>query len=233
MHYPKHIAIIPDWNRTWAKENWKTLKESYLEWYQRWMEIMQYVFQSTETKVLTYWAMSTENFKKRSEEEIKLLMTLYQYIDNIMDDFLEQNKINFRRMWNRKWIYPWFKKYLEEREKKFNFVNSDKFFVVLINYWWRDEIVRWINKILSKWNIKTISEQDISDNLDFSWLPNIELTIRTKWDMAQRISWLMLWWIWYSELYFTNKKCPEFWVEDFKKSLEWFDKEFQYRNYWK
>jgi undecaprenyl pyrophosphate synthase len=32
MQYPKHVALIPDGNRTWAKELWKTSLEWHLEW---------------------------------------------------------------------------------------------------------------------------------------------------------------------------------------------------------
>lgn len=38
-------------------------------------------------------------------------------------------------------------------------------------------------------------------------------------------------WIGYAELYFTEKKCPEFDVEEYKKALTWFDAMADLRNY--
>lgn len=53
MNYPKHIAIIPDGNRTRAKENQKSAMEAYMISYERAVELIQYIFTQTETKVFT------------------------------------------------------------------------------------------------------------------------------------------------------------------------------------
>ena len=53
MQYPKHVALIPDWNRTWARERWKMWIEWHLEWLKRCEELATYVFENTDIDVFT------------------------------------------------------------------------------------------------------------------------------------------------------------------------------------
>lgn len=55
MIYPKHVAIIPDGNRTWAKENNKSIPEAYWISYNRGVELAAYTFDHTDCKVFTLW----------------------------------------------------------------------------------------------------------------------------------------------------------------------------------
>lgn len=160
-------------------------------------------------------------------------MNLYKIIDTELDDFMLANKINFRWIGNPDWITEWFRNYLDEKVKKTK-CESDKFVIFAINYGGRDEIVRWLKKLGKEWfDFSTITEKDISNSLELWNLPTIELVIRTKWNYAQRTSGFMSWWIWYAELYFTDKKCPEFTPEDLKIALEWFDRIWNFRNFGK
>lgn len=233
MNYPKHVAIIPDWNRTRAKVNDKSVAEAYMISYQKGVDLIKYTFTNTDIKVFTLRWLSTENAQKRPKEEFDFLMNMYKLIDDDLDEFLIENKINFKAIWDLNWITDDFKQYLIEKSERTK-SNSDRYFVFGINYGWRDEIIRWIKKLESEnFDISKITEEDLSKNLDLWNIPNIELVIRTKWDQAQRTSGFMSRWIGYAELYFTAKKCPEFEVSDFKESLQRFDKMAELRNYGK
>jgi len=233
MLYPKHLAIIPDWNRTRAKTNNKTIPEAYMISYQKWVELINYTFTQTDIKIFTLWWLSTDNGKKRPKEEFDFLMNMYKLVDDDLDTILVNNKVNFKRIWNPDWITQDFKEYLNKKVEMTK-CNSDKYFVFAINYWWRDEIIRWIQKLSKdKKDLSEISEEEISKSLELWDIETIELVIRTKWDQAQRTSGFMSRWIWYAELYFTAKKCPEFGVEEYKEALNRFDKMADKRNYWK
>ena len=233
MIYPKHVAIIPDWNRTWAKLNNKTIPETYMISYERGVELVDYTFTQTDIKVFTLRWLSTENANKRPKEEFDFLMNMYKLIDDDLDAILFKNQVNFKRIGNPSWITSDFKEYLDNKVIKTKY-DSDKYFVFGVNYWWRDEIIRWIQKLAQKdFDFSKITEQDLSQSLELSNVHQIELIIRTKWDQAQRTSWFMSRRVWYAELYFTNKKCPEFWVQDFQEALKRFDKMANLRNYWK
>ncbi len=233
MIYPKHVAIIPDWNRTRAKANDKTIPEAYMISYEKWVELIKYTFTQTDIKIFTLWWLSTENGKKRPKEEFDFLMNMYKLIDDDLDEVLIENQVNFKRIWNPDWITSDFKEYLDAKTQRTK-CDSDKYFVFAINYWWRDEILRWIKKLTEdKFDFSKITEQDITGALELWNIDPIELVIRTKWDQAQRTSGFMSRRIWYAELYFTASKCPEFWVEQYQEALIRFNKMADLRNYWK
>lgn len=233
MIYPKHVAIIPDGNRTRAKENDKTIAEAYMISYQRGVELLKYTFTHTDTKVFTLWWLSTENAQKRSKEDFDFLMNMYKLVDDDMIKFLQSNKINFKCIWDLDGITVDFKGYLIDIEAKTK-CDSDKYFVFGVNYWGRDEIIRWIKKLANDWqNLKDINEEILSKSLDLWGVPPIELVIRTKWDQAQRTSGFMSRRIWYAELYFTPKKCPEFDTDSYIEALKRFDSIANLRNYGK
>ncbi len=238
MHYPQHIAIIPDGNRTWAKRKWLPKFIGHKNWFERVVELTKYVFENTPIKAMTVWGLSTENLKNRSEEELQYLFEIYKNRWNDLDEFLSKNKINFKRIGSPVWLPQDLINFLQEKEKKHSY-NTDRYNIVAINYGGRDEILRWINALIQdikKWGtnfVNEIDEQVFSQYLDLADVPPIELVIRTKWWVARRLSGFMLWWIGYAELYFTEKLLPDFDIEELNRALEWFDSIVNERNFGK
>lgn len=233
MQYPKHVAVIPDGNRTRAEQNNVSTNEAYLISYQKWVELIQYTFTQTDVKVFTLRGLSTENAKKRSAAELDFLMTMYKLVDDALDKILLDNHVNFKRIGNPAWITADFKEYLDNKERLTK-CDSDKYFVFAINYGWRDEILRGIHTLAQQGiDMQTVNEEQLSEALDLAPLPTIDLVIRTKGDEAQRTSGFMSWRIGYAELYFTPTKCPAFDVPEFQKALNWFDSVSEKRNYGK
>lgn len=233
MIYPKHIALIPDGNRTRAKEKDFHQMVWHMEWSKRVTEIIKYLFKNTTVEVFTTWWLSTENLQKRTSEELEYLFELYKNFNEGLFEFMSENKINFKRVWSAIWLPKHLLDFLYWKMKDLSF-KTNKYVVLAINYWWRDEILRWVNKRLSEtWGKKPLDEKTLSNNLDFAWLPPIELVIRTKWELAKRLSGFMLWWIGYAQLYFTATKCPDFKEEQLKQALTRFDKVANKRNFGK
>ncbi len=233
MNFPKHVAIIPDGNRTRAKQHDKTAVDAYMTSYEKAVEIIIHTFTQTDVQVFTLRGLSTENANKRPKEEFDFLMNMYKIVEEDLDEFMEKEQINFKAIGDLQGIPEDFREYLLAKEKK-NTYSTDKYFVFAINYGGRDEILRGIKKLAEeKQDIQHITENDLSKALDLWNIPPIELVIRTKWDEAQRTSGFMSWWIGYAELYFTAKKCPEFDVEEYKKALIWFNTIADLRNYGK
>lgn len=233
MNYPKHVAVIPDGNRTRAKANNKTVAEAYMLSYEKAIELIVHTFTKTDVKVFTLRWLSTENAKKRPKEEFDYIMTMYKIVEEDLDGFMKEYKVNFKVIGDLNGITDDFREYLVAKQKR-NTYNSDKYFIFAINYGGRDEIVRGIKKLAAeKKDLTNITEEDISNSLDLGNISPIDLVIRTKWDQAQRTSGFMSWRIGYAELYFTAKKCPEFDTVEYDKALTWFDDMANLRNYWK
>jgi undecaprenyl diphosphate synthase len=233
MQSPKHVAIIPDGNRTRAKANDKTVAEAYMISYEKAIELIIHTFTQTDVKVFTLRGLSTENGQKRPKEEFDFLMTMYKIVEEDLDEFMKEHKVNFKVIGNLNGITDDFREYLLAKQER-NTYTTDRHFVFAINYGGRDEIIRGIQKLAeTKKDLTTLTEEEMSNSLDLGDVPPIELVIRTKWDQAQRTSGFMSWWIGYAELYFTAKKCPEFDVEEYKKALIWFNDMADLRNYGK
>jgi len=240
MIYPRHIAIIPDGNRTWAKMQGLPSFIWHAKGFDRVVELTKYIFTNTPIEALTVWWLSTENLKNRSKEELDYLFDIYKKWWKSLEEFLQENKINFKWVGSEKWLPQDLVDYLRNLENKYKFdVSKPKWCVVAVNYGGRDEIIRWINKLLHDFSrlgprfYDEIDEELFSKYLDFADLPPIDLVIRTKWKMAKRLSWFMLWWIWYAELYFTDKFFPDFDVDELNKALKRFNEITKHRNFGK
>lgn len=234
MNYPKHIGIIPDWNRTWAKERWLNQMIWHLQGYQRFKEIFMYTFENTPIQVVTAWWLSTENQKERTKEELGYLYDLYQQVTQDLYDMMKKHRINFRRVWSPDGLPQNLVDLFHQKQEELTFHDSEKCINLAVNYGWRDEIVRWMKNLISDGiSAEEINESVISSYLDFGDLPPLDLVIRSKAADAKRLSWFLLWWVWYAELYFTPKQFPDVDVEEFQAALKWFDDIYTKRNFGK
>lgn len=230
MEYPRHVALIPDGNRTWAKERWLEQMEGHLAWFQRAIDLAMHLFEKTPIEVFTLWGLSTENLKQRSEYELSYLFKLYETITEELYDMMKKNLVNFRVVWDITKLPQDLQDFLTKKQREFSF-DSSKHFVLALNYGWQDEILRAIRKLSHTW--EDITKENFEKYLDFAWLPNVDLVIRTKQKLAKRLSGFMLRWIWYAQLYFTDLYCPDFTIEEFNHALMWWNTTLSSQNFGK
>ena len=229
MNYPKHIAIIPDGNRTWAKANGVSVFEWYLTSVETTINIAEYIFGQTPIDIFTGWWMSTENLKKRPDEETKYLFELYKICGEALDEVLTKYKVNFKWIWNPAWISSDFLDYLTKKTIEFNFPDSPKTMIFAINYSGRDEILRGVQTAIKMG--KEITEEALSQHMDLAGIPPVDLVLRTKWDTSRRLSGFMLWWIGYAELFFTPTLYPALTTNEVADSIKRFDSISNVRNF--
>ena len=90
--FPKHIAIIMDGNRRWAKQRNMPAVFGHKEGAENFRRISKYA-NKIGVKYLTVYAFSTENWK-RSKDEVEALMNIFQtYIDNLIGNAKKENLI--------------------------------------------------------------------------------------------------------------------------------------------
>lgn len=231
MQYPKHVALIPDWNRTWAKERWKLWIEWHFEWFKRCEELAEYIFESTDIDVFTVWWLSTENLKNREKMELDYLFWLYKKVTESLYEIFRKFHINFRVVGDMSKLPDYLVNFLSEKMQEFKYPDNSKTFVMAINYWWQDEILRAVKKLSNSWD--EVNKENLEKYMDFGWLPTVDLVIRTKQKLAKRLSWFMLRWIGYAQLYFTDLYCPDFTIEEFEKAITWWRDSLWSQNFWK
>lgn len=217
---PKHIAIIMDGNRRWAKKNGKPVSAGHKEGAKTLEKIVRYA-QKIGIENITVYAFSTENWK-RTEEEVKTLMTLIQ---NYLDEYskrADSENIKVKIIGNKRNLSEKMKNSIEkcmERTKN----NTGITFNIALNYGGRDEIVNAIRKIADKLenkeiSIEEITEKTVSDNLYTKGQPDPDLLIRTSGEI--RLSNFLPWQLVYSEFLFVEKYWPDFNEQDLDSAIE-------------
>ncbi len=224
---PKHIWIIMDWNRRWAKQ--KNLPKIF--WHKAWADNVEKIANlvwDKKTKYLTLWALSTDNLKKREEDETKAIIKLINNIENFLDKMIKK-WLKFKTIWDITKLPTKSQEILKKIEEKTKNNNWLVLTIALI-YWWQDEIIRATKKIIKAWlSPEKITKEKFKEFLDTNFLPNPDLIIRTGWDI--RHSWFLLFDSEYSEYYFTEKKWPEFDEKELNKAYDFFYS--SKRNFWK
>lgn len=212
---PRHIVLIPDGNRRWAKEHGLPTEMGHRKGFDNVLAISK-AAQKWGINYFTIWAFSTENWK-RSAFEVKYLMKLYkQMIKKLLKEFIKEG-IKFTHLGRKDRVPKFLLKTLEEAEEK---TKDNKNFVVnvALDYGGRDEIVRAVKKIISLGKDPSdISEEEFSKYLDTNGQPEPDLIIRTSGE--KRLSGILPWQSTYSELYFEPHHLPDFTVEDLKKAI--------------
>lgn len=164
---------------------------------------------------LTFWAFSTENWK-RSQEELDSLMDVFrESLSDPMIIRLQENKVKIN-------IIGDVKKFPDDIQKQVatiiqNTKDNNKMTVnIALNYGGRDEIITAVNKLLSE-NRKNITEDEFSEFLFTKGQPDPDMIVRTGGEI--RLSGYLPWQSIYSELYFTNVLWPNFDINEFEKAL--------------
>lgn len=216
-NFPRHIAIIPDGNRRWARERNLPTFFGYKKGFDQSIEISKKA-RKLGIKVLTFWAFSTENWQ-RPKEEISYLMKLYsQMIDKNLKMALEES-IRIIHLGRKDRITKDLAEKIIQAEKKT--INFDKHFLAIaLDYGGKDELLRAIQRFKnSKSKPKSLDEENFNQFLDTKDLPypNPDLIIRTSGEM--RTSGFMLWQSAYSEWIFFPKYFPDFTSQDLEECV--------------
>ncbi len=216
----KHVAIIMDGNRRWAKE--KKLPSAV--GHKKGVDALKEAIRACDDfgiKYLTVYAFSTENWN-RAPEEVKFLMNLLsETIKNELTEMYKNNVvINF--IGDTTKLNKNLQKILDNAVKTTK-NNSGVHLQIAFNYGSRAEIVKAVQDIVNSGE-KIITEDLISKNLYTANIPDPDLLIRTGGEY--RVSNYLLWQIAYSEIIIV----PDFWPEFSKQKLAECVMEFAHRN---
>ena len=207
----KHVAIIPDGNRRWAKEKGLPVFEGHRRGFDRAFELTKKA-RDLNIKILTLWAFSTENWT-RKQKEINNLMNLYgQMVDKYLQEALK-NEVRLIHLGRKDRINDNLKKKIVEAEKKTE--NFKKYYLcIALDYGGKDEIIRTVQKI------RNLDEKLFEKFLDTKDLPypDVDLVIRTGGE--NRTSGFMIWQASYSEYMFSPKYFPDFTTADFEECIK-------------
>lgn len=215
MNQIKHIGIIMDGNRRWAKRRGLPPMAGHKKGYEKMKEVGDWCL-ARGIDFLTVYAFSTENWK-RSKKEVDFLMKLLERgLTKELPQFAKKN-IRLKIIGSRNGLPASLKQAIQSAEEKTK-NNTAGTLNIAINYGGRLEIVEAVKKIISK-NIPAnkITEETISANVWTAGEPDPDLIIRTSGE--QRLSGFLTWQGVYSELYFTPKMWPELSEKDLDEAI--------------
>ena len=217
---PKHIAIIMDGNRRWARKRGLDPKLGHKAGAKTLEKILRYA-NKIGLAYITVYAFSTENWK-RTEDEVGALMLLLQ---NYLDEYsrrADTENIKVKVLGDISALPEGMQKSIKncmERTKE----NTGVTFNIALNYGGRDEILKAVKKIAqdvkeNKIKINEITEETIANSLYTAGQPDPDLLIRTSGEL--RTSNFLPWQIVYSEFVFTDKNWPDFEEKDLDEAIE-------------
>jgi undecaprenyl diphosphate synthase len=209
---PRHLGIIMDGNRRWAREKGLPL----LEGHRQGAEVLKKIAIAAKgkgIKILTFFCFSTENWQRPKNEVDYLMDLVHEYFLSGIEKLKNENiKI---KVIGQKDKLP--KKIIADiaRTEKETENYSGMTLNLALSYGGRAEIVDAVKNIIkSGIDPEKITEETIKENL---WTSDVDLVIRTGGE--QRLSGFLLWQAAYSEFLFVNKFWPDFSEADLDAAL--------------
>ena len=220
---PKHIAIIMDGNRRWAKSKGKPISFGHKEGAKTLEKIVRYA-NKIGLEYITVYAFSTENWKRPQDEVNALMKLLRDYLKTCIKR-ANKNNMKVRVIGDITGLSEDLQEKIIELEKASK-DNTGINFTIALNYGSRDEMVRAMRHMaedLENGNLlkNAITEEVFKGYLDTKELPDPDLMIRTSGE--ERLSNFMLWQLAYTEFYFTDVLWPDFNKKELIKAIEYYN----------
>ncbi len=218
VRIPKHVGIILDGNRRWAKKSGLDTLKGHQKGSEVFKEISLHLFDKG-VEFVSGYIFSTENWQRKAEEVDYLMRLVIKAVEMHLDEYHKKG-IKIKILGTRENLKPNILKAIERTESK-TAENTNGTLALCFNYGGHQEVVDAVN---SANTYGEFTEKIIKDNLYASEVPNIDLLVRTSGE--QRLSGFMMWRAQYAELFFEQKLWPEVTVDD---SDMWLD-EYNNRN---
>jgi undecaprenyl diphosphate synthase len=209
---PRHLGIIMDGNRRWARQKGLSL----LEGHRQGAEVLKKIAIAAKgkgIKILTLFCFSTENWQRPKNEVDYLMDLVHKYFLSGIEKLKEEN-IKIKIIGQKDKLPEKIAADIARTEKETE--NYDGMTLNLaLSYGGRAEIVDAVKNIIkSGIDPEKITEETIKENL---WTSDVDLVIRTGGE--QRLSGFLLWQSAYSEFLFVNKFWPDFSETDLDAAL--------------
>lgn len=218
---PRHIGIITDGNRRYARDVGISDNEGHLRGKEKLEEVLEWCME-VGVRVVTVYGFSTENFN-RDSREVNFLFNLINdaLIDLMYDERISKNRINVKIIGEKEQLPDFLRETIKKVEEATALYNDFRFNLA-IGYGGRQEIINAIKKlsILVKDNKlapEDITEESFREFLYDGTIPDPDLILRTSGE--ERVSNFLLWQSAYSELYFSDVNWPDFKKIDFLRAI--------------
>ncbi|OBJ67894.1 (2Z,6E)-farnesyl diphosphate synthase [Mycobacterium sp. 1274756.6] len=220
---PRHIAVLCDGNRRWARDaGYHDVSYGYRMGAAKIAEMLRWC-QETGIEMATVYLLSTENLQRDADELGALIEIITEVVEEIC---APENRWSVRTVGDLELLGADASRRLRDAVDSTRDKNGGFHVNVAVAYGGRREIVDAVRALLGKelaegrsgeQLIEAVTAEAISENLYTSGQPDPDLVIRTSGE--QRLSGFLLWQSAYSEMWFTEAYWPEFRRVDFLRAL--------------
>ena len=203
---PKHVAIIPDGGRRWARQREMPYKEAYLISMKKLMEMAEVLYQNGIQYISLFFA-STQNFLRTEEEVRDFYEAEFLGVKEVLGPFAAQSHIELKIVgkYDERYRMP-------ERAPEFG--QSEKKMFICFNYSSLDEIEAAVER-------KKHKEESFVNYLEIPY--PVDILIRTG--GAQTLSGFMLPQVAFARLFFLDKLFNDLKVQEVSDIVD------EYREY--
>jgi undecaprenyl diphosphate synthase len=210
----KHLALIMDGNGRWAKERGLKRTKGHEKGIDIIRDITIYCSKQKMMETVSFYAFSTENWKRPKYEVAFLMKLLEKYLKDELPTY-EKYNVRFQAIGDRDRFSRSLQNRIEETEELTK-ENRNLTQVLALNYGGRQEITAAVNQLIHEGK-NLITEEDISQSLQTPYT-DIDLLIRTSGE--ERISNFLLWQLSYAEFTFTPTFWPDFTPKELASLIE-------------
>ena len=217
---PKHVAIIMDGNRRWARQHGLPVAMGHANGVRKLRGVVQ-ACSDRGIRHLTVFAFSTENWRRPSDEVSGLIGLLALYLQKEVKD-MNAKGVRLRVIGDTTRFDARIQALIQSAQA--NTAHNDLItLTIAANYGGRQDIV----SAVKAWQtanpgkpIDDLDEDQLAQHLALADLPVPDLLIRTGGE--SRVSNFMLWQMAYAEMYFTDALWPGFTLALLDKALAWY-----------
>jgi undecaprenyl diphosphate synthase len=219
---PRHIAIVMDGNRRWAKAHFLPK----LEGHRRGVKAVRRTVEACldfNIPVLTLYTFSSENWNRPKDEVSALMKLLALHLRREMSELVSEG-VRFKALGRISELPENIQQLVSDLEEQTKDNNKLQFNIAL-NYGGRQELVDASRKLAQKvldgdLKPEEIDEKLFSQHLTTAGMDDPDLWIRTGGD--HRVSNFLLWQLAYSEMVFLPIYWPEFDATHLRGAIEEF-----------
>ncbi|MBU8577983.1 isoprenyl transferase [Brevibacterium luteolum] len=220
---PRHVGVITDGNRRWAKEFGKTTADGHRMGAGKIVEFLGWC-EELGVEVVTLYVLSKENLARSADE----VAALTEIISDLVDQIAGKPSVSVQLVGDLATIPEPLRTRLADAQERSNSEGHGKRMTVnvAVGYGGRQEIVNAVKCLLREHAaagenieeiIEALSEEEISKHLYTKGQPDPDLIIRSSGE--QRLSGFMMWQSAYSEFYFCEAYWPDFRRTDFLRAV--------------
>ncbi|MBL8159860.1 di-trans,poly-cis-decaprenylcistransferase [Candidatus Saccharibacteria bacterium] len=213
---PRHVGIIADGNRRWAKQFGLPAWEGHLAGYNA---LKDAIFQLVDADVayISTYIFSTENWQRPRPEVAKIMEITLRIFTSDLDEYMRRG-IRIRVLGIKDGLSDKLVSAINDAETKSAHL-AEATLCICFNYGGQREIIDATRRLLAEGvDPESVTEESFAQYLYAPDVPPVDIVVRTSGE--HRLSNFMLWRAAYSEFLFIDKFLPDLRSEDVQAIID-------------